>query len=90
MGKRLLFILNGNAAVDIHNSWWNKFFSYTKQEFCSCCGCNLYDKFAWEREGNGLETTETICQDCVRVTTLGELLEVYKTKLSEEVKHEQT
>lgn len=80
MAKRLLFILNGNAAVDIDNSWWNKFFSYTEQEFCSSCKCNLYDKFAWEREANGLEKTEIICTDCVKTTTLGELIDIYKAK----------
>ena len=81
--KRTLFILNGDLAVDIDNNWWNRFFSYTEQEFCSCCKVNLLDKYAWERESEGRKT-EILCTGCIKVITLGVLINVYERKGKDE------
>ena len=71
--KRVLFM----GQRDIDNNKWSKFFSYTKQEFCPSCKKNLYNGYAWECEYEKKEKPDILCENCVDVVSLSELIKVY-------------
>ncbi len=71
--KRVL-VISGNSAVDLNNVWWDKFFSYSDQEICSCCKVNLLGKWSWEREGDD----KILCEECIEAVPLKKLIDSYK------------